>query len=94
MVDAHIRIYFRESDGTLADSQQEFGRESFAGVIPAIGDTIVDPGVLQGLNRHDPKNRRIWNVVGRVFNPRDMEDYVALIVEERVPSPHEYSVVG
>lgn len=94
MFDAHIRIYFRESDGTLVDSQQEFGSESFAGIIPAIGDMIVDPGVLQGLDRHDPKNRSVWNVVGRVFNPRDMEDYVALIVEERVPNPHECSLLA
>jgi len=94
MVDVHIRIYFREPDGTLEDSQQEFGIESFAGVIPAIGDMIVDPGVLQGLNRHDPKNRRVWDVVGRVFNPRDMADYVALVVEERVPNLLEYGVVA
>lgn len=52
MIDAHIRIYFRESGGTLADSQQEFGSESFAGVIPTIDDMIVAPGVLQRLNRH------------------------------------------
>lgn len=94
MVDVHIRIYFRATDGTLVDSQQEFGVESFAGVIPAIGDMIVDPGVLQGLNRHEPTNRRVWDVVGRVFNPRDMADYIALVVEERVPDPHEYSVVA
>ena len=94
MVDVHIRIYFREPDGKLEDSQQEFGIESFAGVIPAIGDMIVDPGVLQGLNRHDPKNRRVWDVVGRVFNPRDMADYVALVVEERVPNLPEYGVVA
>ncbi|WP_226638625.1 hypothetical protein [Novosphingobium profundi] len=94
MVDVHIRIYFRESDGTLEDSQQEFDIESFAGVIPAIGDMIVDPGVLQGLNRHDPKNRRVWDVVGRVFNPRDMVGYVALVVEERAPNLGEYGVVA
>jgi len=94
MVDVHIRIYFRATDGTLEDSQQEFGVESFAGVIPAIGDMIVDPGVLQGLNRHEPTNRSVWDVVGRVFNPRDMADYIALVVEERVPNPHEYSVVA
>jgi hypothetical protein len=70
MVDVHIRIYFRETDGTLEDSQQDFGVESFAGVIPAVGDMIVDPGVLQGLNRHEPTNRRVWDVAGRVFNPR------------------------
>ncbi|PKP93555.1 MAG: hypothetical protein CVT77_05350 [Alphaproteobacteria bacterium HGW-Alphaproteobacteria-16] len=89
-----MRIYFRATDGTLEDSQQEFGVESFAGVIPAIGDMIVDPGVLQGLNRHEPTNRSVWDVVGRVFNPRDMADYIALVVEERVPNPHEYSVVA
>jgi hypothetical protein len=94
MVDVHIRIYFRETDGTLEDSQQEFGIESFAGVIPAIGDMIVDPGVSQGLKRYDPNNRRVWDVVGRVFNPRDMADYVALIVEERVPNTREHSVVA
>jgi hypothetical protein len=94
MVDAHIRIYFRGSDGVLEDSQQEFGVESFAGVIPAVGDMIVNPGALQGLNRHEAQNRRVWEIVGRVFNPRDMADYVALIVEERMPKPHEYSVVA
>lgn len=94
MVDVQIRIYFRNADGALEDSQQEFGVESFAGVIPAIGDMIVDPGVLQGLNRHELANRRVWDVVGRVFNPRDMDDYIALVVEERVPNPHEYSVIA
>lgn len=92
MDDVHIRIYFREADGTLEDSQQEFGVESFGGAISAIGDMIVDPSVLQGLNRHEPTNRRVWDVVGRVFNPRDMADYIALIVKERAPSPHEHSV--
>lgn len=94
MVDVHIRIYFRNADGTLEDSQQEFGVESFAGVIPAIGDMIVDPGVLQGLNRREPTNRRVWDVVERVLKPRDMDDYIALVVEERVPNRHEYSVIA
>jgi hypothetical protein len=93
MDDVHIRIYFRESDGSLEDSQQEFGLENFAGVVPAIGEIIVNPGVLEGLDRHEPKNRRVWDVVGRVFNPRDMADYIALVVQERVPSPHEYNAI-
>jgi len=94
MVDVHIRIYFRNADGTLEDSQQEFGVESFAGVVPAIGDMIVDPAVVQGLNRHEPTNRSVWDVVGRVLNPRDMDDHIALVVEERAPNPHEYSVIA
>lgn len=87
MADTHIRVYFREADGMLVDSQQEFDIESFAGLVPGVGDMIVKPGVPQGLDRHEPSNREIWDVVGRVFNPRDMNDYVALIVEERVPNP-------
>lgn len=57
MADIHIRIYFREPDGTIADGQQEFVVASFAGIVPSIGDMIVNPGVLQGLSRHDPATR-------------------------------------
>lgn len=94
MSDITIRLYFREADGTLVDGQEDYGVESFAGEVPAIGDTIVRPGVPQGLDRHDPTNRAMWDVVGRVFNPRDLASYVALIVEERPPCPQEYGVVA
>lgn len=94
MVGVNIRIYFREADGTLSDSQQDFDPESFGGIVPAIGDMIVEPGVPSFLDRHDPANRVIWDVVGRVFNPRDLNDYVALIVEPRNANPCEYDVVA
>ncbi|WP_339348656.1 hypothetical protein [uncultured Sphingomonas sp.] len=79
----HIRILHRDPAGKVFDGQVEFGPEHFAGQVPAIGDMIVNPGVLQGLDRHDPRNREVWTVVGRVFNPRDREEGVALIVESR-----------
>lgn len=88
-----IRIYFQDANGTLSDGAQDFGVESFAGQIPLIGDMIVDPGVIQGLDRHNPVNREVWEVVGRVFNPRDLANYVVLIVKARSPQPAEYSVV-
>lgn len=78
-----MRILYREPDGSVVDGQVEFGTETFAGQVPAIGDMIVDPGVLQGQSRYEPQNRRILTVVGRVFNPRDREDVVGLIVEAR-----------
>lgn len=93
MADVHIRIYFQAADGSLEDSQLEYGVENFAGFVPVIGDMIVDPGVLEGLNRHEPKNRRVWDVVGRVFNPRDMADHIALVLQDRVQNPHEYNVI-
>ena len=49
----------------------------------------MDPGVTSGLNQNAPKNRRMWTVVQRVFNPRDNADYIALIVEERQPTEVE-----
>jgi hypothetical protein len=61
----------------------EYGLEQFSGHLPAIGDTNLDPGVHTGLLRQDPQNRTIRTVVGRLFNPRDCEDVVALIVETR-----------
>ncbi len=78
-----IRILHRDPVGAVGDGGVEFGLEQFAGQVPMIGDTILDPGVLQGQDRNDPQNRSIWTVVGRVFNPRDSEDTVALIVESR-----------
>jgi hypothetical protein len=78
-----IRILHREPDGKIFDGGVDFDPENFAGQIPAIGDTILNPGVLQGQDRRLPQNRQIWTVVGRVFNPRDSADYVSLIVESR-----------
>jgi hypothetical protein len=82
-MDVTIRIYFRKPDGRIEDGSQDFALEDFAGVLPAIGDTILDPGVVQGLDRHQPENRDVWKVVDRVFNPRGLSKYVALVVEER-----------
>lgn len=79
----HIRILHRDPTGRVSDGGVDFDLEQFAGQLPMIGDTIVDPGVLQGQDRRMPQNRQIWTVVGRVFNARDNEDYVALIVENR-----------
>ena len=83
MADVTIRIYFRDQAGMVEDGSQDYSLTDFAGFLPAIGDTIVDPGVLQGLDRTEPQNRDVWKVVDRIFNPRDMADYVVLVVEER-----------
>ncbi len=79
----HIRILHRDQAGKVFDGGIDFGLEDFAGQMPAIGDTILNPGVPVGEDRHDPRNREIWAVVGRVFNPRDNGEYVSLIVESR-----------
>lgn len=79
----HIRILHRDQGGKVFDGGVDFSPEDFAGQVPTIGDTILNPGVPVGQNRDDQHNREIWTVVGRVFNSRDNKDYVSLIVESR-----------
>jgi hypothetical protein len=68
-------------------------QQDSAAFLPAIGDTILDSGVTQGLSRTDPANRRMWTVVQRVLNPRDNEDCVVIVVEERQPLAIEASLL-
>lgn len=94
MTGVTIRINYRNPDGKIEDGQQDFGLEDFGGVLPAVGDLILNPGVLQGLNRRDPANREIWTVVGRIFNPRDLGgEYIGLIVEVRAPTEADIDLV-
>jgi len=83
MTDVTIRIYFRDTSGKVEDGEQDYRLSDFAGFLPAIGDTVLDPGVLEGRDRRQPENREIWKVVDRIFNPGDLADYVVLVVEAR-----------
>ena len=83
MNDVTVRIYYRDASGYTEDAQLDMSLDDFGGVMPAIGDTILNPGVAAGLDRSQPENREVWKVVERVFNPRDNKDYVTLVVEYR-----------
>lgn len=89
-----IRIHFRSADETIEDGLLDFGLSDFGGILPAVGDRILNPGVLQGRDRYDPLNREIWTVIGRVFNPRDEAEYIALVVDMRPPRPDEYCFIA
>jgi len=89
-----VRIFYRESDGSLVDSTHDYPLDHFAGQLPVPGDRVLYSGVARGLSRREMRNRRVWDVVGRFFNPMDNEDYVALIVEEREPTQSEAQVIG
>lgn len=91
MTDLTIRLHYRDQNGKVfEDAREDFGLESFGGHLPVVGDLILDPRSDSELNR---KNRRIWNVVQRVFNPRDNADYIALVVEEQPPTGAEEAVL-
>lgn len=88
-----FRIYERYSDGRVEDLKLDMGLADFAGVCPTLGDLIVEAGVRQGIDRNDFTNRRLWKVVGRVFNPRDLREYVVLIIESSIPTAEEAAFV-
>lgn len=90
--DTTVRLYKQTADG-WDDWQQDYGLEDFAGFLPNVGDMILEPGVLQGLDRHDPNNRKMLTVKQRIFNPRDLKNYVVLVVEEHTPADRERMVV-
>ena len=67
------------------------------GGLPEIGDLIVDPAVLEGLNRNDPSNRDVSEVVRRYFVPRDDEAgpaFVHLVVVTRLGTSGEAEILG
>lgn len=77
-----IRIYF-ENGGKVEDGSRDMGLDELGGVLPAVGDCILNSGVVQGLDRYRPENREMWEVRKRVFNPRDNSNYIALVVKAR-----------
>lgn len=89
-----VRLYQQDAAGDWHDYQRDYGLEDFAGIVPSIGDKFLEPGVLQGLDRYQAVNRRLYTVVERFFNPRDLTNYVVLVVTESVPTGREASIVS
>ena len=87
-----IRFHYRNGDDVWQDGGQDYSLDEFAGVLPSIGDMILEPGVPQGRDRQDRKNRRLLTVVHRVFNARDLPNYVALIVDAQVPTQKQGAI--
>jgi len=88
-----IRIYHLNADGTTEDAGIDYTLAELGGMVPSVGDVILDPGVPQGLDRYKPENREIMVVRKRVFNPRDLQNYIALIVEVRQPAADELDMI-
>lgn len=87
-----IRLHYRDGEGVWQDDEHDYSLEDFAGFLPAVGDMILEPGVLASLDRNDPKNRRLMTVVHRVFNARDMSNYVVLVVDKQAPTDAQKAV--
>lgn len=86
---ASVRVYFKQPDGSYVDGGISYELSQFGGCVPSAGDTIISPGVLVGLDRFTLINREFWTVEGRVFGALDLLDSIALLVQARMPEPHE-----
>ena len=78
-----VKIFIEEKDGMQWSNYGEFSIDELGGTVPQIGDTIVDPGVPDGLPRQNPENRDFYEVRKRYFSPLEGQQYIALVVEKR-----------
>lgn len=87
MSDKWVRV-FSEDGTTLLDLHVD---GELSGVIPAIGDIIVNPGVPVGKDRRRPQNREFWEVVRRYLSPQEDSRYAAsLVVKSRAGRDDEW----
>lgn len=91
-----IRLHIEnENTGRYEDIGWEYDFFHLANTVPVIGDLIVDPGVVKGLDRNNPANRTIYEVVARYFLPHAHGDdlsYAAIIVKPRPATDKEASI--
>jgi hypothetical protein len=96
MAEPKTLVYlFIERDGGY-EAVDEYDLEALGGEIPAVGDLIVDPGVVQGRDRNDPANRDIYEVASRYFHPRTTDNgdvFIALLVKVRQGRPEEINIL-
>jgi hypothetical protein len=91
-----IALFIEQRDGYY-EKFDDYDLEALGGEVPAVGDLIVDPGVLQGRDRSDPGSRSVHEVAARYFLPRTTDsDYVfiALLVKERQGRREEINILG
>lgn len=90
-----IRLYEDEGN-SLSFNRSEFDLSEFGGHLPIVGDLIIDPGVVQGLDRNEPTNRTIFEVTARYFAPGSRDDgytYVCFVVKPRAGTDKEADIL-
>ena len=91
-----VRIkVFVESGGHLVEVDQEYGL-SEVGLVPQIGDLFVNPGVVEGRDRKDPRNREVGTVTKRYIQPQrgpSGETYICIVVDTRPGEEGEANIL-
>ncbi len=92
MSETHVHLFYDDGHGCL----RRFGTgllSSYGGVVPAVGDLIVEPHVAKGLDRGDAHNRTLHKVVARYFIAGE-EPHINLVIEDRSGMRHEREILG
>ena len=91
-----IRVYHHYDDEAFEDAREEYDLEDFGGILPAVGDRIVSPWVIEGRDRRDPANRSVYEVIHRYFQPVDSSTtdviYIILVVRDREATAEEADI--
>jgi len=88
-------VLMHETEHGLSYERESFTLSELGGVIPIPGDLITQSGVLQGLDRTKPENRRVYEVTRRYFYDPDTDDRpkLALVVKSRPGKAEEMEIL-
>ena len=92
-----VAMFEIDENGIIIECDFNFDSSDLEEEVPKVGDFIVEPRVADSLDRKDPANRRVYEVIRRYFLPTDYEDEVnmmALVVRTRSGIEGERLIFG
>lgn len=96
MSDPMLRLYERNAAGLVELPSLGWQLSDFAGVVPSVGDCIINSGVQSGRDRTDPIERTVYEVVARWFAENSGAEQGSLVinleVRERQGKPDEQNL--
>jgi len=92
MSEPNVHLFYDDGHGCL----RKFGTvplSAYGGVVPIVGDLLVEPVVTKGLDRADARNRTVHKVVARYFVPGEVGQ-IHLLIEDRPGMHQEREILG
>jgi hypothetical protein len=92
MSDFLISIGFINKGGHIEREGESYSPAEFGGIVPSVGDRILDPGVAmlhrgEKPNFDDPARRTFWLVEERIFRP-DMPGCILVCRDDQATDRH------
>jgi hypothetical protein len=94
-METYIHVFIRKG-GELVRWDESWTPDELGGVCPAIGDTIIDPGLPAPSEKSDfatPSKRTFYKVAERYFRPEASHTQIMLVVEERLGREDEVELL-